>query len=180
MKKSLFALFVFITYVLPLKSQDEMPVLPINENTNKIEYAGVVQVEGTAAELYTRCIAWINSFFPNASSVTRVRDSNNNVIEGLHRIRITNPIDTGSEVAAGQVQYEFKFLFRDGRYRYEINNFASREVSRVPLERWLDKTDSSHNVNTPAHLRQVDTYIKNLIDSKTKAMQPKVEIIEEW
>ncbi len=174
------ALIFFVCAVFARGESPEMPDIPVNERSNLIEYAGVVQVEGTAEELYERCLEWINEFFPNPHGVVRVRDNENLIIEGLHRIRYMNQLEDGTDILSGHVQYEFKIQFRDGRYRYEITNFADRKVSRVPLERWLDKDDPAHNKNTPSHLTQIDAFIKDLIDNKTAAMQPEEEYIEEW
>lgn len=176
-------LIVSSLFLMSAKAQEtdeQMPSIPVNERTGLIEYSGVVHVEGTADELYTRCLAWINAFFANPQGVTRVRDSNNGIIEGLHRIRYMNLLEDGTEILSGHAQYEFKIQFRDGRYRYEITDFADRGISRVPLERWLDKEDPAHNVNTASHLRQIDDFIRGLISSLEEAMEPEEEYIEEW
>ncbi|MDD3877415.1 MAG: DUF4468 domain-containing protein [Bacteroidales bacterium] len=180
--RTFFIICLFSGFFFGLQTafSQEIPVMPLNPNTNKIEYSGVVQVEGTADELYVRCIAWINTFFNNASSVTKVRDRNNTLIEGVHRIRILNKLEDGTELFAGHVQYDFKLQFRDGRFRYEINNFSAREMSRSPIEKWLDKNDPSFTTNTPYHLEQIDKFVKDLIKDMTEGMQPKVEVNEEW
>jgi len=178
--KHLFYAILCVFFVNQQINSQILTTLPVNPNTNKIEYTGVIQVEGTTAELYTRALAWINSYFKNASDVTRVRDSNNGIIEGLHRMRIFNNLEDGTQLQAGLVQYEFKLQFRDNRFRYEIHSFVGRDISRAPIEKWLDTKDPSHSSKTPYHLEQIDKNIKEMIASMEKGMQKKVEVIEEW
>jgi len=172
---------LFITIIgLEAKSQELLTILPVNKNTNKVEYSEVVKVEGTAKELYTRNLTWINSFFKNASAVTKVRDENNGLISGTYRLRLMNKLADSTDAPAGLVQYDFKFEFKDGRYKYTIDGFASQEVSKQPIEKWLNPKDPSYNSNTVSYLKQIDKYIKDLITGLKKGMQPKVVVKDEW
>ncbi len=165
---------------LGVKSQEMLKILPVNKNSNKIEYSEVVNVEGKPGELYTRAIAWINSFFKNASDVTKVRDESNGIIEGKHRIRLMSMIEEGVENLFGYVQYEFKLEFKEGRYRYTITNFVFMEASKQAVEKWLNPKDPNHTANTVSHLEQIDKYVKEMIESMKKGMKPKEVIKDEW
>lgn len=170
----------FIFMNAPCHAQEMLSILPLNKNTNKIEYAEVVQVSGTSAELYTRALMWINTFYKNASSVTKVRDENNGIIEGQHRIRLMNKIEDGTEMLYGYIQYNIKLEFKEGRYRYIFNEFVSVEMSRQPIERWQNPKDTQHTANTLSHLQQIDVFMKDMIVSLKKGMEPKVEVKDEW
>jgi len=184
MNKTILKSILIITCVvlsINVKSQDTLKILPINKSTNKVEYSEVVKVEGTASELYTRALMWINSFFKNAGDVTKVRDESNGIISGTHRIQLMNKLaDTTKTIAGGLVQYDFKLEFKDGRYKYTINDFASKEMSKQPIEKWLNPKDPSFTSNTRFHLEQVDKFTKDLIASLKKGMQPKVIVKDDW
>jgi len=178
--KSQIIVFCLILMGINAKSQNLLTILPVNKTTNKIEYTDVVKVEGTSKELYTRGLTWINSFFKHAAEVTKVRDENNGIISGTHTMRIMNKLADSSEVFFGLVQYDFKFEFKDGRYKYTINDFASKEMSKQPIEKWLNPKDPSYTTNTPYHLKQIDKYIKDLVASMKKGLEPKAVIKDEW
>jgi len=178
--KPMIYIAAIILMAMDLEAQDLLTILPVNKNTNKIEFSEVVNVEGKPSELYTRAIAWINSFFKNASDVTKVKDESNGIIEGKHRIRIMNKIEEGVENLFGYVQYEFKLEFKEGRYRYTIYNFVFMDASKQALEKWLNPKDPSHTINTVSHLEQVDLFVKDLIKSLKQGMKPKEVIKDDW
>lgn len=182
-KTILKTLLIITGFVISInaKSQDTLRILPINKNTNKVEYSEVVKVEGTASELFTRALMWINIYFKNAGDATKVRDESNGVISGTYRIQLmSKQTDTTKTLAGGVVQYDFKFEFKDGRYKFTINDFASKEMSKQPIEKWLNPKDPSFTSNTKFHLEQIDKNIKDLIVSLKKGMQPKVIVKDEW
>lgn len=182
MKTNYFKSIFIVLSIISLKanSQELLKILPINKTTNKIEYSEVVKVDGTSKELYTRGLTWINSFFKHANEVTKVRDENNGIISGTHAMRIMNKLADSTEVLFGLVQYDFKFEFKDGRYKYTINDFASKEMSKQPIEKWLNPKDPSYTSSTPSHLKQIDKNIKDLIAGLKKGMEPKVIVKDEW
>lgn len=165
---------------LNARSQELLTILPVNKTTNKVEYTEVVKVEGTASELYTRGLMWINTFYKNPSDVTKIRDEGNGIISGTHRIQLMKKLADSTDVPSGLVQYDFKFEFKEGRFRYTINDFASKEMSKQPIEKWLNPKDPSFNANTVNQLKQIDKYVKDLIAGLKKGMQPKVVVKDEW
>lgn len=154
-----------------LRAQNTGAKMPVDPETKLITYKEVVTSTGTPAELYNRAIAWINKQYKNPADVTKVRDFASGVIEILHRIEITRK-EQGAIVQAGWVDYSMKLEMKDGRYRYTINNFTLKTISRQPIEQWLDKNSATYTPLYEDYLKQVDDATRKLIDSLKQGMQP--------
>lgn len=172
------ALGIFMSF--NLKSQDTNSVVPINKETNKITYQEVVSAKGSADDLYIRALAWINSFYANPTDVTRVRNREDAVIEGLARFKIKYVDEEERERDAGLISYEITLEFKEGRYRYTITNFNFKQTSRFDVERWLDKDAPSYNPQWDDYIKQLDEYTKSLIASLKEGMVYKEKVKDEW
>jgi hypothetical protein len=168
---------IIIAAVKTVRSQN----LPVDEDTKKITYQEVVKEVGTPNSMYKQAIAWINSFYPNPSDVTRIRDEANAKIEIKHRIKISNLDKDGNKTTdAALVEYDMWMEFKDGRYRYTISDFNVKKVSKYPLERWMDKKDLDYTPACDGYLKQVDEEVQNIIASMKKGMKPKVVKDNNW
>jgi len=155
--------------------------LPVDSITKKITYKEVVQVEGNKDSLYNRAIAWINFYFKNPQGVTQVRDPQNGLIIGQHRIRMVDTQKDGSKINANTVvEYTFKIEVKDGKYRYTFTDFEMKATSKFPLERWLNKADPAYTPQWETYIPQVDTHIKEVIASLKKGMLPKKKVQDNW
>jgi hypothetical protein len=154
--------------------------MPLDEETKLITYKEVVQVPGTKSEIYNRAMEWVNKNYKNPADVTRVRNPEGGVIALLHRIELSM-IDKGVNKLAGTVDYSMKIECKEGRYRYTIDNFSLKQATKVPLEKWLDKSDKTYNPMYETYLAQVDEFTRKLIDSLKQGMQPPAEKkADEW
>ena len=145
--------------------------LPIDEETGLITYQEVVEEEGTKKEYFNRAIGWINGFYKNPVDVTKTRDPESGIIKGIHRFKIKNTDEDGDTSDAGVVQYNFVLQFKDGRYRYTLTEFVLRQASKIPAEKWLNKSDPQ----SKSYLKQIDKFAQNWITDLKKGMKPKVE-----
>lgn len=159
---------------LKANAQNPSVKMPVDPETKLITYKEVVTVTGTPAELYNRAIEWINKQYKNPADATKVRDQASGIIEVVHRIEITR-IDKGSTLVAGRVDYSMKLEMKDGRFRYTITNFNMKDVSRQPLERYMDKLDKSYIPAWDDYLKQVDDFTRNLVESLKHGMQAPAE-----
>jgi hypothetical protein len=166
MKKIVIACFPLIIFSVSLFSQ-----VPIDEETGLITYQEVVEEEGTKQEYFNRAIGWINSYYKNPVDVTKTRDPESGIIKGIHRFKIKNTDETGFESDAGVVQYQFILQFKDGRYRYTLDEFVLRQASKIPAEKWLNNSDPQ----SKSYLKQLDKFAQDWIESLKEGMQPKVE-----
>lgn len=166
------------TLILNAQEHTAPPKFEFDEETNLIIYQDVVEVEGSADNLYLRALDWINGYFPNPSRVTRTRDRDNGEITGLHQFPITYMEDE-VESDVGRVMYSFTLEFKEGRYRYTITDFVLRKASRFPVENWLDKNDPNYLPRWNDYLHQVDDFSESWIESLKKGMEPKPEVKED-
>jgi len=171
MKNTLLKLLVpaLMLNVFSLKAQEKAPVMPVDPDTKLITYKEVVTVAGTRSELFNRAIEWINKQYKNPVDATKVRDQASGTIEIIHRIELTK-VDQGVTLLAGTVDYSMKLELKDGRYRYTITNFTNKAVSRQPIERWMNKDDSSYLPVYENYLKQVNDYMLNMIASLKQGM----------
>ena len=84
---------------------------------------------------------------------------------------IKNTNEDGSLSDAGVVQYQFLLEFKEGRYRYTLTEFVLRQASKIPTEKWLEKSDPQ----SKNYLKQLNKFAQNWITELKKGMQPKVE-----
>lgn len=164
------SLIVFVTIQgLPAFSQSNN--LPIDEETGLITYQEVVEEEGSKQEFFNRAIGWINNFYKNPVDVTKTRDPESGKIKGIHRFKIKDIDEDGTNIDAGVVQYEFILELKDGRYRYTLTNFVLRQSSKIPVENWLDNSDPQ----SKSYLKQLNTFAQDWIISLKEGMKPQIE-----
>lgn len=154
-----------------LKAQVETPLMPVDPDTKLITFKEVVQVPGNPGELFNRAIEWINTQYKNAADATKVRNPQTGLIEIIHRIELTKE-EKGLTRPAGIVDYSMKLEMKEGRYRYTITNFNYKDISRKPIEFWMDKKDKAYNPEWENYLKQVNDFTLKLIESLKKGMQP--------
>lgn len=112
--------------------------LPVDPETGKITYAGVVRLEGTAQqELFRRAKTWADTRIQNARELPV--DSANSQLARLGVMPRNIKASLGGKLTVGQVQYQLSIQCREGRYRYELipflyERFADRKITdRIPL-----------------------------------------------
>ncbi|MBK7212328.1 MAG: DUF4468 domain-containing protein [Bacteroidales bacterium] len=172
-------LFTLITAAL-VRAQGTAPALPIDEDTKLITYKEVVQQAGTKLDLFNRAVEWINKNYKNPADVTKVRNPETGLIELIHRIELSYD-EKGVSRSAGIVDYTLRLELKEGRYRYTFTNFNLKQASRVPIEKWLDKSDKAYIPAWDNYLAQVDAYTKTLIESLKKGMEPPaVKKSDDW
>lgn len=149
--------------------------LPVDENTQLITYQEVVEEEGNREDFFIRAVGWINGYYKNPMDVTKTRQAESGLIEGIHRFKIENTADDGTKTDAGTIQYAFTLNFKEGRYRYTLTDFVLRQSSKIPVEKWLNDSDPQKR----SFLKQIDDFAKSWAESFKKGMKPKVEVTEE-
>ena len=165
---------------LSVKAQQNTATLPVDPDTKLITYKEVVTVTGTPTELFNRAIEWVNKQYKNPTDATKVRNPATGLIEIIHRIELTRD-DKGVSRPAGIVDYAMKLEIKDGRYRYTITNFNFKDVSRQPIEKWMDKKDKAYTPDWDNYLTQVDVATKKLIETLKQGMLPPApKKTDEW
>ncbi len=158
-----------------LFAQEEQAVVPVNPETGLIQFREVVEEKGTKDELFNRCIYWLNSYYKNSTRVTTIRDIQTGRVEGKHNIRIYYYTDDSLKTQAGTVDYVFNIELKPDRYRYTVTDFRLRSKTRVPIEKWLDKSDPEYNPRWDEYLQQTADFVKDWSDNLKKKMKPEVK-----
>jgi len=182
MKTSLINTLIFALVLsgFSLKAQNVASPFPVDPDTKLITYKEVVQEPGNTGELFNRAIEWLNTQYKNPADATKVRNPATGLIEIIHRIEITRE-EKGMTRPAGVVDYSMKLEMKEGRYRYTITNFNYKNVSRKPIEFWMDKKDPAYNPEYENYLKQVNDFTLKLIDSLKKGMLPPApKKTDEW
>lgn len=184
MKKTVFSIIAlfFALCAVAQKPATKLPVpdLPIDEKTQLVTYQDVIKQEGTPKVLYDRAMAWAKKFYKNTAEVIKNADEEKGVIEMRSSVRIFSKQKDGTMLPKNVVYYNFKLECREGRYRYTITNFNERAASAAPIENWF-KTDSPYwSPSQYEWLTQIDSQIKELINSLEDGMLPEEVIEDEW
>lgn len=147
--------------------------LPINSETKLVTYTNVVTATGFGkGELYDKAFAWLSGYYKNPADVLREKDRDAGTMLIKARFKIFSPLDKKSGVAApaGDVQYSLILDFKEGKFRYTLTEINWKQASYYPIERWMDKTSSSNNVNADYYLQQTDENCKKVIADLVKTM----------
>lgn len=148
------------------------PIMPIDSVTQLITYTEVIKQAGTKDTLYNRAIRWINSFYKNASDVTKRRSPEEGIVEGVARFKVFRKDKDGNNVEpANIVSYTFTIAVREGRYKYTVTKFNLVTTSYFRCEKWLTSTDRSCYPDCDSFMQQIDDYAKNMTAKMKKGMQ---------
>lgn len=155
-------------------AQIAAPQLPLDPDLKVITYKEVVNQEGSKEQLFNRAAEWLPKQYVNPVDATKVRNPETGLIEVRHRFDVSYEAK-GVPRTSCSIDYTLKIEFKDGRYRYTISEFLIHDVSRAPVERWLDKTDKNYTPAWDAYLAELDQDVKKLIESLKKGMMPPPE-----
>jgi LPS O-antigen subunit length determinant protein (WzzB/FepE family) len=156
--------------------------MPVSDVTGLITYQEVVDQTGTKDDLFNRCSQWLHTFYANPWEATKIRDQATGLIKIQHQFRIYDTDEAGNQKEAGTILYTCKIEFKENRYRYTIDNFMLKQVSRYPVETWMDKSRGDYSEKWIDYLAQINQYItEELIRSLKEKMQPEEAVKEaEW
>ncbi|HNX44470.1 MAG TPA: DUF4468 domain-containing protein [Bacteroidales bacterium] len=175
MKKISLAFFaILITVTSVVSAQEAIPNLPVDPDTKLITYKEVVNQTGSKRALFDRAVEWLPKQYVNPVDATKVRNPETGIIEIRHRFDVTYE-EKGIQKSAYSIDYTMRLEFKDGRYRYIISNFLMHDVSRAPVERWMNKSDKSYTPVWDQYLIQLDQEVKKLIESLKQGMMPPPE-----
>jgi len=172
--KTIGILILFLSSTL-LFSQVEKLELPIDEETGSIKFREVVDEEGTKDELFNRCVYWLNDFYKDPTRITTVRDVPTGKIVGQHQFRIYYYNEDSVKMNGGMVKYTFVIEFKDGRYRYTIDELLLKSRTNVPVEKWLNKGDPAYDPRWDGYLQQIAEYVQEWGSSLKEKMKPEIE-----
>jgi hypothetical protein len=179
--KTILSILIVAFGLLTASAQEEASLnMPLDEVTGLISYKEVINEEGTKDTLFNRCSSWLHTFYANPWDAAKVRDQSTGIIKIQHQFKVYDYDDLGNKQDAGMILYNAKIEFKENRYRVVVDNFILKQVSRYPVEKWLDKSAPDYNVKWQSYLEQIDSFVRDeLIKSLKEKMKPGQEIKEE-
>ena len=122
-------IFTFLTLLLatPIFSQD----LPLNSETGKITYEGVVEIDGVSkADLYSKALEWFALRYNSANDVIQLKDEDSGKVIGKGLFKINYYTREPS------IYHTISIYTKDGRYKYIITdlNYRDRQNDAFNLE----------------------------------------------
>lgn len=108
-------------WALPLLAQDAPAPPPAD---SPIEFTDVVAMEGvSASELYTRAKLWAAKAFRDSKNTIEVDDKGSGILAGKALTAFQATGFMGSEGWGGSINFNFKVMVKDGRYKYLFDGF---------------------------------------------------------
>lgn len=94
-------------------SQTESSIFPLNSETGEIYYSEVIEVNSMPqSDLFLSAKTWFVDAFKSANDVIQLTDKEEGIIIGKGN----------TDVELGLIQFTFKVLTKDGKYKYEVYN----------------------------------------------------------
>lgn len=98
--------------------------LPIDAQTKRITYEGVVEVSGVnKIELYRRAYEWVAKAYRSANDVIQMQDKEAGQLVAKGSMRATGR-SLGMTMDAGAVRHTLTIYVKDGRYKYVLTNLS--------------------------------------------------------
>jgi len=180
MKNIIILAFVLMGTQLFAQVKEDL-FIPVDTETNRVKFQGVVEEEGDKYELFKRSIYWLNGFYKDPVRVTSVRDKETGKIVGRHRFRIYYWDKDSIKHIGGMINYTFTVEMKDDRYRYTIDEIILKSTTNIPVEKWLDKSDPAYDPRWDAYLVQIADFVNNWSNTLEEKMKPEPEKVEdEW
>lgn len=119
-------------------------ILPVDSVSKLVTYAEVVQApQLTQAELYTRGKVWFVNTFKSAKAVVQTEEKDAGLLIGTAWSPFT--VKSMGIPITYKLWYTVRLAFKDGRYKYEINNFMTEaepstsnpSPNQSPIESYL-------------------------------------------
>ena len=184
--KTLVSLFILLLAGVMLHAQNTLPdpKIPFDAETNTVEFSKVVHVKGTKDELFNRCVYWLNNYYKSPTRVTQIRDLPSGKILGKHLFYLYT-LDTTDNVKkkTAKVNYTFTVVFKEGRYKWEINDLEVIAGRKVPIKEMLNKSDTMYRKKWKSYLIQINDFVTNWsksLENKMLPEQAKKEEEDDW
>ncbi len=180
MKNALIIALVFFGIQLTAQVKEEL-FIPVDSETNKVKFQGIVEEEGTKYELFKRSIYWLNKTYKDPVRVTSIRDKETGKIVGRHRFRLYYWDRDSIKHIGGMINYTFTVEMKDNRYRYTIDEIILKSKTNIPVEKWLNKDDPAYDYRWDQYLIQIKDFVNNWSNNLEEKMGPEPEkVVDEW
>ncbi|MDF7813335.1 DUF4468 domain-containing protein [Hymenobacter sp. YC55] len=187
MKSIIIASWLLLSSVGLYAQTSASPTLPVDTETKRVTYTGVVAVDGVSQnELYTRAKLWLFLTFDEAKDVVKVDEKD----AGLLIIRAYTDLPVRSsqsdfEPTNREVGYTMMLNFKDGRYKYTLTNYNLVVEGRtIPIEKeitaQLSKPKDKGVFAAQQYAEKVGIYAKSLAQSLDVTLHKPVSGENDW
>ena len=165
----------------------EIPVnLPIDEETNKITYTGIVEMpfEIDKDLLYSRGVEWFAKSYNSAQNVLQMQDKENGKLIGRALFNVYHK-GLGMTFESGHINYTISLFFKDNRYKYEITDFIHTSnvesgMIKTSCDEMRFSTKKLYKKVYDYYFEQLDNNIKSLVIDLKQFMNKKSESNDDW
>ena len=162
-----------------------LSVMTANAQLKPLTFSAAIKAENTSQkDLYKTGKHWYNEIFQCSNRTLTLDDPIRGVISGKCTFPYTSKVTANSAKTKGEVRYQIKLRFSDGRYQCEISDFrhtgsgisfdlltedasCKKEISEVSLE-WKNQVWKDIKSQAKAHS---DEIIKSMISEISKPNQ---------
>lgn len=133
MQKLLLILFIIVPSFLFAQN------LPINFETKKVKYTGVIEVNGSKSELFLRAKNWASTTFNSSQDLIQTEDEDYLAIKGLALVDYSIPDQNTSDMIEIPMHFTLALDFADNKYRYTFTdiyfeNSNDLNLGIIPIE----------------------------------------------
>lgn len=175
--KTIFLWIAFLA-MTTVHAQTELE-FPMNEEGTEARWEGIIEVTGTTKdELYDRGLAWINKFYTNPVGVIKSQNKATGEIEGKAKFKLNTKDKKGIVSPNGAfVEYSFKLMFKDNKFKYEITRVHAVAQSYYDVSKWLDtKQANYHEATFNYNIEQTLEYLDKWQDELTSSLKKKPDV----
>ncbi len=155
-----------------------------------VVYTDVVKVSDStksAKELYSNAKMWFTKTFKNPKNVIVLDEPENNIIVGRGNTYFTSKIFAGSKAREGYISFKVTIATKNGRYKYEINEFISDKFGYVTngdylpgINKWIDGSENFRKKVAKEVQDFVKAEAEGLISSMYAEMNSKSIKNDDW
>jgi hypothetical protein len=143
--------------------------MPYDSAKGKVVYTEVVQVDGALTKdvIYTGIRAWFAQKYNSASHVLKMDDKETGTLVCKAIDKVTPKLSLGASVDF-TVSYTLTIMIKDGRYKYEIQEFYVDNKNRI--EEYLNPVNKRAAKLLNQIVEQTDNDMRALISSLKKSV----------
>ncbi|MCB9230782.1 MAG: DUF4468 domain-containing protein [Bacteroidia bacterium] len=183
MKQTIFSILIILAPFYAF-SQLKGVDIPVNEETKKVTYSEVIQVESQTKEnLFIAALDWATRTFNSGDAAIEYEDKSSGTIAGKGRI----PVELKGWAASmtNFVRFYFKIEVKDGRFRYTFTDFVYEVTGPAPAnypgpieDIYFEKVKVQTQKQAISTMEQIDSKVKEMINGLQLATAKKDT--EDW
>lgn len=133
---------IFLIVIMLSSSQILLAQLPIDPETGKIQFSGVIELPNQSQEkIHKKAKMWITSTLKSGDNMIELNDANINQLTGTGNILLDSLVTECKKCFAKNAVLNFKFIVfcKDNKFKYSVENFIlAYEVGLSPRTEYIE------------------------------------------